>query len=283
MKVISFTLFVFFFGQIRLFGLAELAGSITGLFSSIALVLLLLTGWQLAVGPEKATPLAQLPPIGLPLLLTITTLLAVLLATTLPALFLGWSLLLVGWTAVAYRHLPATDYVWRHSSWLWGPLFFWAILAASTPISDPLYVHIATLTPTDQMIMAAGLLLPLVCLPFYGRTVLLASVPRSLALLLLTWPALAAAGVMGRLLWAGGLTLSLLPLLLLGAILLIGLPIVTSRVVAAGRLPLPSFYDKLQRLGRSLYQAVRDALLLLEGEVGLLWLLGLLVLALLFT
>ena len=283
MKAISFTLFVLFFGQIRLFGLAELAGSITGLFSGLALLLLLLIGWQLTAGPEKASPLAQLPPIGLPLLLALLTLLATLLATTLPALLLGWSLLLVGWTAVAYRYLPETDQVWRHNSWLWGPLAFWGIAAASAPLPDPLYTQIATLPLAGQLILAAGLLLPLVCLPFYGRTVLLASAPRPLALLLLAWPALAAAGVMGRLLWGGGLALSLLPLLILGAILLIGLPLAASKLTAVGRLPLRSFYAMLQHLGRTLYQAVRDALLLLEGEVGLLWLLGLLVLALLFT
>ncbi len=228
----------------------------------------------------KANLFLSRPASWLPVLLTVASLLAVILANTLPALLVGWSLLLLFWMLVARAALgPAL--AWQHSGWLWGPLALWAVAAAAGPVPEPVYAQTPTLPVINQFIMAVGLLLPLVCWPLWGRPQLWAAAPRPLAWLLLVWPALAAAIVLGRFLLAAGVTVSLLLALLATAVLLGGVPLLWRWLSITDRLPLATIGDRLTALYRALYQAVRDALLLLEGEVGLLWLLGLLVLALL--
>jgi hypothetical protein len=210
--------------------------------------------------------------------LAAATLLAVLLATTLFTLLLAWSLLLLAWSAVALPTLGPAQ-TWGSSRWLWAAPALWGVAAAAAPLPDPLYSQVPTLPFHLQVIMAAGLLLPLVCWPSGSRKQVTAAAPRRTAVLLLIWPALAAVAVLGRFVVAGGLNLPLLLALVLLAALLLAWP----RLAAAQRLPLGQLRATLTRLSRSLYRALQDALLLLEGEVGLLWLLGLLALALLFN
>jgi hypothetical protein len=111
----------------------------------------------------------------------------------------------------------------------------------------------------------------------------MAGLPRLTALLLLLWPAVAAGGLLGRWLWAIGTSSLWLGVLLLGG-LFVGLRVAQAKQLLAGlNLPLTSLRAILTGWGHKLSQAFYDALLLLEGEAGLLWLLGLLVLALLFN
>ncbi|MFO7537570.1 MAG: hypothetical protein R6X32_05870 [Chloroflexota bacterium] len=276
---------------INFFGLLQPPAGAVWLFTALTLLLLLLLWLQTVPAAASRLP-AALPAFWLYLALALITLLAVWVAATLPALLLTWSLLLLAWTAVSLssfldadqgQALPGPQFIWRSSGWLWGPLACWGAAAAVVPLPEPLYAPTPTLPVALQIIMALGLLLPLVCWPLWGRRSLLGAWPRPTAVLLLVWPAVAAAGVLARFVLADGVNWPLLGLLLGLAALLIGLTLLWPRLAPAGRLPLPQLRVTLPRLGRRLYGALYDALLLLEGEVGLLWLLALLVLALMFN
>jgi hypothetical protein len=266
--------------MVALFGLVAPVDGAVWLFSGLVL-LLLLALWLRTVAASQI-PAAAFPARWLYLPLALLTLLAVLLAAALPALLLAWSLLLLSWTAVALAALgPA--YTWRASGWLWSPLGAWGVAVAAAPLPEPLYAQASTLPLMVQLILAVGLLLPLVCWPLWGWRLLTTTLSRQTAVLLLVWPALAAAGLLGRFLLAVGLNFSLLLPVILLAGLCIGLPWLWPRLNAAALARLAQLGAAGSRQGRRLYQAVYDALLLLEGEAGLLWLLGLLVLALLFN
>jgi hypothetical protein len=269
-------------GPITPFGLGEPFPGTTWLLVSLTLLLLLVYWLRTAVWFGFANRLAGLPAFWLRLLLAAVTLLAVLTAPSLPLLLFTWSLLLLAWAAVA---LPLPDLVQtkRGFVWLWGPLAAWTVTAAAFPLPNSLYDQINSIPTAGHLIMALGLLLPLVCWPLWGRSLLWVEDSRETAVLILLWPTLAAAGLLGRLLLATGPDWSLLwPLLLLAA-LPIGLTLLWPRLAPPVRARYGQGRAFIERQGRALYRAVADALLLLEGEAGLLWLLGLLVLALLFT
>jgi hypothetical protein len=262
-----------------LFGLVAPADGVIWFLSGLVL-LLLLAFWLRTVAANRLP--AAFPVKWLHLPLALFTLLVVLLAATLTALTLAWSLLLLSWTAVALTALgPA--YTWRTSGWLWAPLGTWGVVIAAVPVPEPLYAQASTLPLMAQLILAVGLLLPLVCWPLWGWRVLTTSLSQQTAVLLLVWPALAAAAILSRFFLAVGLNLPLLLPVILLAGLFIGLPWFWPRLNAVASARLAQLRATGSRHGRRLYRAVYDALLLLEGEAGLLWLLGLLVLALLFN
>lgn len=269
-------------GPIMPFGLGEPFTGTTWLLVGLTLLLLLVYWLRTAVWSGFANRLAGLPAFWLRLPLAAVTLLAVLLAPSLPLLLFTWSLLLLAWAVVALP-LPGLDQAERGFVWLWGPPAAWAVTAAAFPLPNPLYDQINSIPATGQLVMALGLLLPLVCWPLWGRSLLWFEESRETAVLILLWPTLAAAGLLGRLLLATGPDWSLVwPLLLLAA-LPIGSSLLWPRLAPPIRARFEQGRAFIERQGRALYRAVADALLLLEGEAGLLWLLGLLVLALLFT
>jgi hypothetical protein len=268
-------------GLFTLFGLLSPAAGSVWWLSILALFLLLLVWLRLAI-PSAAGPIRSLPVIWLYWPLAGVTLLASLLAATWPALFLTWSLLLLAWMTVSLMTL-GPGRTWRFSGWLWMPLGFWAVVVSVTPSSVLPYGSAPALPFSIQLLVGVGLLLPCVCWPLWGWRPVMAGLPRLTALLLLLWPAVAAGGLLGRWLWAIGTSSLWLGVLLLGG-LFVGLRVAQAKQLLAGlNLPLTSLRAILTGWGHKLSQAFYDALLLLEGEAGLLWLLGLLVLALLFN
>ena len=261
--------------MITLFGLIELTDGAVWWLSGLTLLLLLFLWIRLVViKPAGIT----IPPSWLYVPLAIVTVVAIWLASTIHILFLTWSLLWAAWFGLAWFMLGA-ERASRYAAWIGGPLLFWAILVATLPVPEPLYTDLSTLPVWGQFFLAAGLLLPLVCWPILGWIRVVSELPRQTAVFLLLWPAIAALIPLGRILIGDGLQLTLLLLLLLLVGLGVGIPWLWSRLALADRLPLTQFKQAAQHL----YAAIQDALRLLEGEAGLLWLVGLLVLALLFN
>jgi hypothetical protein len=267
-----------------LFGLLEPTESAIWLLTALALLWLCVI-WLRAA--NRLWPTLPLATIWLYLPLAAVTTLALFLATTLPAILLSWSVLLLTWTAVALRLLDP-DLIWG-SGWLWPllwpPLAALGVMTAVMPMPDPFYAEAHNLAFSIQILVGIGLLLPCVCWPLWGWQPLTDRLSRPMALLLLLWPALAAAVPFVRWVWAAG-NLWLTLLLILLSILFVGSQSDRLKQILARQnigLPLTSLRAILTSWGRKLSQSFYDALLLLEGEAGLLWLLGLLVLALLFN
>jgi hypothetical protein len=260
--------------------LAAIDGSLL-LLSGLVFLLLVAVWLRTSTTFLQRVPALGLPPLWLHLPLAGLTLLAVLLAATVPALLLSWSLLILAWTAVGLTTLGLGQ-AWRAGVWLWGPVGWAGIVAATMPLPDSLYAQAGSLPFSIQLMLGLGLLFPCISWSFWDRH-RLAEWPRPTAWLLLAWPALAGGLLLLRwLLAAGSLPLLLVLLLLSG--LLLGIGLGRPRQLLAGRgwdLPLRSLRARLAGWGHSLHRATYEALLLLEGEAGLLWLLGLFILLLL--